>query len=83
VIRSGVIRKLAAILIADVVGFSRQMERDEGGAFERLRDIRARLVDPRIAEYGGRVVKTAGDGMLLEFGSAHPALRCASIYSGR
>jgi adenylate cyclase len=77
VIRSGVIRKLAAILIADVVGFSRHMERDEGGAFERLRDIRARLVDPRIAEYGGRVVKTAGDGMLLEFGSADAALRCA------
>jgi class 3 adenylate cyclase len=77
VIRSGVIRKLAAILIADVVGFSRHMERDEGGAFERLRDIRARLVDPKIAEYGGRVVKTAGDGMLLEFGSADAALRCA------
>ena len=75
--RSTVTRKLAAILIADVVGFSRHMERDEAGAFERLRRIRARIVDPKIAEHGGRVVKTAGDGMLLEFGSADAALRCA------
>ena len=75
--RSTVTRKLAAILIADVVGFSRHMERDEAGAFERLRGIRARIVDPKIAEHGGRVVKTAGDGMLLEFGSADAALRCA------
>ena len=51
-----------------MVGFSRHMERDEAGAFQRLRGIRERIVDPKIAEYGGRVVKTAGDGMLLEFG---------------
>ena len=75
--RSAVTRRLAAVLIADVVGFSRHMERDEAGTFERLREIRARVVDPKIAEYGGRVVKTAGDGMLLEFGSADAALRCA------
>jgi adenylate cyclase len=75
--RGAVIRKLAAILIADVVGFSRHMERDEDAAFERLRGIRVRIVDPKIAEHGGRVVKTAGDGMLLEFGSADAALRCA------
>jgi adenylate cyclase len=74
--RSAVIRKLAAILIADVVGFSRHMERDEAGAFARLQGIRVRIVDPKIAEHGGRVVKTAGDGMLLEFGSADAALRC-------
>jgi class 3 adenylate cyclase/tetratricopeptide (TPR) repeat protein len=75
--RSAVTRKLAAILIADVVGFSRLMERDDGGTFARLREIRERIVDPKIAEHGGRVVKTAGDGMLLEFGSADAALRCA------
>ena len=75
--RSPVTRKLAAILIADVVGFSRHMERDDAGSFARLRGIRERIVDPKIAEHGGRVVKTAGDGMLLEFGSADAALRCA------
>jgi TolB-like protein/tetratricopeptide (TPR) repeat protein len=53
------------------------MERDEAGAFARLREIRERTIDPKIAEHGGRVVKTAGDGMLLEFGSADAALRCA------
>lgn len=75
--RSAVTRKLAAILIADVVGFSRHMERDDGGTFARLREIRERIVDPSIAEQRGRVVKTSGDGMLLEFGSADAALRCA------
>ena len=75
--RSAVTRKLAAILIADVVGFSRHMERDDAGTFARLREIRERIVDPKIAEYGGRVVKTAGDGMLLEFSSADSALHCA------
>ena len=53
------------------------MERDDAGSFARLRGIRERIVDPKIAEHGGRVVKTAGDGMLLEFGSADAALRCA------
>jgi adenylate cyclase len=77
VTRSVVTCKLAAILIADVVGFSRHMERDDGGTFARLREIRERIVDPKIAEHRGRVVKTAGDGMLLEFGSADAALRCA------
>src|SRR6266496_4575102 len=75
--RGAVTRKLAAILIADVVGFSRHMERDDAGTFARLREIRERIVDPKIAEHGGRVVKTAGDGMLLEFSSADAALRCA------
>src|SRR5205814_8602540 len=80
--RSAVTRKLAAILIADVVGFSRHMERDDGGTFARLREIRERVVDPKIAEHGGRIVKTAGDGMLLEFGSAAAALRCAIDVQG-
>ena len=53
------------------------MERDDAGAFARLREIRERVIDPKIAEHGGRVVKTAGDGMLLEFASADAALRCA------
>lgn len=75
--RSAVTRRLAAILIADVVGFSRHMERDETEAFGRLRELRQNVFDPKIAEHGGRVVKTAGDGMLLEFGSADAALRCA------
>src|SRR6266581_2777297 len=72
-----VTRRLAAILIADVVGFGRHMERDDAGTLARLREIREQLIDPKIAEHGGRVVKTAGDGMLLEFGSADAALRCA------
>ena len=60
--RSAVTRKLAAILIADVVGFSRHMERDDGGKLARLREIRERIVDPKMADHDGRIVKTAGDG---------------------
>lgn len=73
-----VVRKLAAIVVADVVGFSRHMERDDAGTLARLREIREQLIDSKIAEYGGHVVKTAGDGMLLEFSSADAALRCAA-----
>ncbi|TMH08543.1 MAG: hypothetical protein E6H67_01150 [Betaproteobacteria bacterium] len=76
-VNRSVTRRLAAILIADVVGFGRHMERDDAGTLARLREIRANLIDPKIAEYGGHVVKTAGDGMLLEFRSADAALRCA------
>ena len=72
-----VTRRLAAIVIADVVGYTRLMERDEAGAHARLREIRDNVTDPKIAEYGGRIVKTAGDGMLVEFPSATAALRCA------
>ena len=75
--RPAITRKLAAILIADVVGFSRHMERDEAGMFGQLGAIRERVIDPKVTEHGGRVVKTAGDGMLLEFSSADAALRCA------
>jgi adenylate cyclase len=77
VTRSAVVRKLAAIVIADVVGFSRHMERDDAGTLARLKAIREHLIDPKVAALGGHVVKTAGDGMLVEFGSADAALRCA------
>ena len=70
-------RRLVAVVVADVAGYSRLMERDEGGTHERLRTLRAELFDPKIAEHGGRTVKTTGDGMLLEFPSATSALRCA------
>ncbi|HEV2040583.1 MAG TPA: adenylate/guanylate cyclase domain-containing protein [Casimicrobiaceae bacterium] len=60
-----------------MVGYSRHMERNDAGTLARLREIREQLIDPKIAEYGGHVVKTAGDGMLLEFSSADAALRCA------
>ena len=70
-------RKLVAVVAADVVGYSRLMERDEAGTHERLRALNRDLVAPKIAEHGGRTVKTSGDGMLLEFPSATSALRCA------
>ncbi len=70
-------RKLVAVVVADVVGYSRLMERDEAGTHERLRALHGDLIAPKIAEHGGRTVKTSGDGMLLEFPSATSALRCA------
>ena len=70
-------RKLVAVVMADVVGYSRLMERDEAGTHQRLRALLDDLIAPKIAEHGGRTVKTAGDGMLLEFPSATSALRCA------
>jgi len=65
------------VVVADVVGYSRLMERDEAGTHQRLRALRAELIDPKISAHGGRIVDTAGDGMLLEFPSATSALRCA------
>ena len=70
-------RRLAAILAADVVGYSRLMETDETGTLAQLKSIRKELVDPRIEEHGGRVVKTTGDGLLIEFPSAVDAVRNA------
>ena len=70
-------RRLAAIVVADVVGYTRLMERDDAGTLSRLRQIRKEFLDPAIDAYGGHVVRTVGDGMLLEFGSADAALRCA------
>jgi adenylate cyclase len=70
-------RRLASILVADVVGFSAQMERDDAGTLARLRTVRSAFVDPAIADNLGRIVKTTGDGVLAEFSSADAALRCA------
>jgi adenylate cyclase len=70
-------RRLAAIMAADVVGYSRLMERDEQGTLARLKAHRRDLFDPKIEEHRGRIVKTTGDGLLLEFASVVDALRCA------
>jgi len=70
-------RRLSAVLVADVVGFSAQMEHDDAGTLARLRAMRGEVVDPAIAANGGRIVKTTGDGLLAEFGSADASLRCA------
>jgi len=70
-------RKLAAILAADVAGYSRLMGADEEGTLAALQAIRRELGDPKIAEYRGRIVKTAGDGLLVEFASVVDAVRCA------
>jgi TolB-like protein/class 3 adenylate cyclase len=73
----GVQRRLAAILAADVVGYSRMIELDEVGTLARLRRVRHEIVDPVLAEHGGRIFKLMGDGMLAEFPSAVQALRAA------
>ena len=70
-------RRLTAILAADVVGYSRLMGADEEGTLSALKAIRRELVDPRIVEHRGRIVKTTGDGMLVEFASVVDAVRCA------
>jgi adenylate cyclase len=70
-------RRLAAVLAADVAGYSRLMGLDEEGTLARLKAVRKALVDPTIAVHRGRIVKTTGDGMLVEFASAVDAVRCA------
>jgi len=70
-------RRLAAILAADVAGYSRLMGADEEGTLDRLKAHRRQLVDPKIAEHRGRIVKTTGDGVLAEFASVVDAVRCA------
>ena len=70
-------RRLAAILAADAAGYSRLMGADEEGTLERLKAHRHELIDPKIAEHRGRVVKTTGDGILIEFPSVVDAVRCA------
>jgi adenylate cyclase len=70
-------RRLAAILAADVVGYSRLMGADEEGTLARLEALRTDLIDPKIAEHRGRIVKTTGDGLLVEFASPVEAVRCA------
>jgi TolB-like protein/class 3 adenylate cyclase len=71
-------RRLAAILAADVAGYSRLIGADEGGTLQALKAIRAEVIDPTIAAHNGRLVKTTGDGLLVEFGSVVDALRCAT-----
>ena len=70
-------RRLAAIVSADVVGYSLLMGRDESATLSALKAHRRELIDPKIAEYDGRIVKTTGDGLLLEFASVVDAVRCA------
>src|SRR5690349_13025149 len=76
-------RRLAAILAADVVGYSRLMGRDEAGTFGRLRTLRRELIDPKIVEHKGRVFKTTGDGLLIEFPSVVEAVSCAITMQDR
>ena len=71
-------RRLAAILAADVAGYPRPIEADEIGRLGRLKALRAELIDPKIADYKGRIVKTTGDGLLVEFASVVDAVRCGA-----
>ena len=71
-------RRLAAILAADVVGYSRLIRADEEGTIAALRSLRTDLIDPKIAEYNGRIFKLMGDGMLVEFPSVVDAVRAAA-----
>jgi adenylate cyclase len=71
-------RRLAAILAADVAGYSRLIGADEEGTLDRLRSILSDVIDPKINEHRGRIVKTTGDGLLVEFFSVVDALRCAN-----
>ena len=77
------VRRLTAILAADVAGYSRLMGADEEGTHERLRAHLRDLIEPKIAEHRGRVVKNTGDGFLAEFSSVIAAVRCAvEVQSG-
>src|SRR5580700_9847706 len=75
-------RRLAAILAVDVAGYSRLMGSDELGTLAGLRTVRRDRVDPAIAAHNGRIVKTTGDGMLVEFASAVDAVTCAMVVQG-
>ena len=70
-------RRLAAILAADVAGYSRLMGADEEGTLAALKELRRELADPKIKEHRGGIVKTTGDGLLVEFASVVDAVRCA------
>src|SRR5437588_10752703 len=70
-------RRLAAILAADAAGYSRLVGEDEEGTLERLKVLRRTIADPKIKEHRGRVVRTMGDGLLVEFASVVDAVRCA------
>ena len=62
-------RRLAAIMVADVVGYSRLVEADEAGTLAAIKDLRIALLQPLLAEHRGRIVKLMGDGLIAEFGS--------------
>src|SRR5215472_13154658 len=70
-------RRLAAILAADIAGYSRLMGQDEAGTLARVRALRRELIDPTVTEHKGRIVKTTGDGLLIEFPSVVEAVACA------
>ena len=70
-------RRLAAILAADVVGYTRLMGKDEVGTLRRLTKLRQQVLEPLITEHRGRIVKLMGDGLLVEFASVVDALNCA------
>ena len=70
-------RRLAAILAADVVGYTRLMGTDEAGTLARLKKLRSDIFDPKTHEFGGRIFKNTGDGVLAEFGSSVDAVQCA------
>src|SRR5258708_25851035 len=70
-------RRLAAILAADVVGYSRLMEQDEAGTLAALKERRKGILQPLVAQYRGRIIKMMGDGVLVEFASAVNAVQCA------
>ena len=74
-------RRLAAVVAADVVGYSRLMGIDEVGTLAALKAHRREVVDPAIAEHGGRIVKTTGDGTLVEFASAVARFTCSVLWS--
>jgi TolB-like protein/class 3 adenylate cyclase len=78
----GVQRRLAAILAADVVGFSARMERDEEGTYDLVGRLRRDIIEPRLSAHSGRLIKTTGDGFLAEFASPIAALRCALAIQG-
>jgi adenylate cyclase len=74
--RTSVARRLTAVLLADIVGYSRLMSRDEDATHERIARHARELIEPIILKYGGRFVRSMGDSMLVEFGSALNAVRC-------
>jgi adenylate cyclase len=69
-------RRLAAIMLADIAGYGALMERDEARTFGRIQALREQVINPKVAEFGGRIIKTTGDGFLAEFPSATAALGC-------
>src|SRR3954454_13043194 len=76
-------RRLAAILAADVVGYSRLVEVDEAGTLSDLKVLRQTIMEPLLVENGGRVVKLMGDGIIVEFSSVVAAITCAAAIQSR